>query len=392
MTTIPLDSIRIGRRLRNVDPRDAAFEALKADIKQHGVIQPIVLFRMASHHRPRLTAGLHRLTALRDLGHTTLSEGREYVWLDVSGLTPRQAVLKHMAAETAENLRRVQLSARQRKLFVARAERVAVRTVIERRREEQRRREADKRAADEAAAAARKRARDTKTAEAKAEAERAETTRKAADMAAKRGRETLATLGTPTSVRNVASPLPKGVIDEMVGITGLGKREVQNVSRETRNLYAFLAPEALEAHAICKHIDNTPGEYAILEWMAQPGQRAYHDGLREWSARVIAKQGVDMPSVLRDNIKRTNAAAAAEARLKSEKLARAEYVKVVTQLASSVSRAIEQMQEIVATSQHPSVAGLHREERVHLDRLRALAQDIRQRTSTRAAMQATGIN
>lgn len=79
---------------------------LSESIKEFGIIQPIVLQRDDS--RPILVAGGRRLAALRSLGYTHVSHGKEFVWRDEDLSNPNGRI-RIQAMELEENLKRQDL-------------------------------------------------------------------------------------------------------------------------------------------------------------------------------------------------------------------------------------------------------------------------------------------
>lgn len=79
---------------------------LAASIKQYGIIQPIVLQRVAD--TIVLVAGGRRLAALRSLNWTVVTHGKEFIWRD-EDLSTSEGILMLQAVELEENLRRQDL-------------------------------------------------------------------------------------------------------------------------------------------------------------------------------------------------------------------------------------------------------------------------------------------
>lgn len=95
-----IDSIQATNRIR----KDLGeVDKLADSIKQHGVIQPIVLSK-EEDGSIILVAGGRRLTALKRLNFKELSHGREFVWRG------EETSLQRRAVELEENLQRKELS------------------------------------------------------------------------------------------------------------------------------------------------------------------------------------------------------------------------------------------------------------------------------------------
>ena len=379
---LDINEIRIGKRLREVNVYDTEYQALLDDMRIHGILQPVVLFKLGNS-APRLSAGLHRLTAMKKLGYTTLTLGKEFVWLDVEGLTPKRAVLKHLFSETSENLRRIQLSPRLRKLFVVEAEKVATKMYLLTKREEQRQRIAAKVVAEKAASAARSAAKRNENSETLDAAREAEYERVLAAKAVERGQKTIVTLVQGVPGTNVTTP--REVRDELVKVTGLSRGELVNISSTTRHLYSFITHDELKQHRVCKLIDETPGEYTILESMAVPSAKAFHTGLRDWCDRIRAGKGVEVPSQLREAIKNKNAEAAKLEAQKDEHKAKRTMIDLVAQSYSDLARNIQKMNEHARAVGHESVVKLFKSEQANLEKARQLLSEIKDRTYQRTA-------
>ena len=110
---IPIDRIDASDRLRPIDPAHVAFIA--ASIEERGLKQPIVVRPRGEGYR--LTAGGHRLAALRDLGYDELVVGPQVVIQDVDDDEAR-------LDEIDENLARHELNALDRALFLGMRKRV----------------------------------------------------------------------------------------------------------------------------------------------------------------------------------------------------------------------------------------------------------------------------
>jgi len=103
--SVAVSNINDDSRIRK-DYGDVA--SLAESIRRFGIIQPIVLQRAGADGRPVLVAGGRRLTALRRLGTTHLSHGREFIWRDEDVSDPATA-LRLQAMELEENLKREDL-------------------------------------------------------------------------------------------------------------------------------------------------------------------------------------------------------------------------------------------------------------------------------------------
>ncbi|MEQ8739536.1 MAG: ParB N-terminal domain-containing protein, partial [Hoeflea sp.] len=101
---IPVADILVGRRIRPVDRR--ALGPLKADIEVRGLRNPIEVGQDESG-RWHLVAGLHRLTAVRELGHE-----------EIDVLVCEDDANARRERELMENLCRVELSALERCQFL----------------------------------------------------------------------------------------------------------------------------------------------------------------------------------------------------------------------------------------------------------------------------------
>ncbi|PJK29304.1 ParB/RepB/Spo0J family partition protein [Minwuia thermotolerans] len=101
---IPVADILVGRRIRPVDRR--ALGPLKADIEVHGLRNPIEVGQEEGG-RWRLVAGLHRLTAVQELGHE-----------EIDVLVCEDDANARRERELMENLCRIELSALERCQFL----------------------------------------------------------------------------------------------------------------------------------------------------------------------------------------------------------------------------------------------------------------------------------
>ena len=383
VTTLAIDAIRIGKRLRDADTKSSEYRALLADIDANGLIQPIVLFKLGNN-APRLVAGLHRLTALKSLGTKQLEHGKHFVWLDTTDMTPRRAVLQYKLTEASENLRRIELPARLRKLFINRQEKLCFRIVGENKRSAQSALDANKLASDKAAVEAKAKAKRNPSRENVDAATRAEAARVKAAMAARRNEEAYATLSSGR-VEEVVTRIPNGVRDEVEKLTGLSRGELANISYATRHLYSFISPDDLSAHRIAKLIDETPGQYRILESLAVPSSKAYHDGLRDWCDRIRAGKGVELPDQLKENIKNKNAEAAKLEAQKDVHKAKRAAIDLFAELYSNATRTIEKIRAHTKAAGHEEVIELYKAEQANLEKLRQLASEIKDRTYQRTA-------
>jgi N6-adenosine-specific RNA methylase IME4/ParB-like chromosome segregation protein Spo0J len=102
-----IDSIQIGTRLRPVNLADV--EKLKVSISEHGLKTPISVYGAADAATVKLSAGGHRLEAMRQLGHTHID-----CFHDVG------EELDAELWEIDENLARSELTAADRALFMHR--------------------------------------------------------------------------------------------------------------------------------------------------------------------------------------------------------------------------------------------------------------------------------
>lgn len=106
VTSLSLDSIVVGERLRAVDPDRALY--LAANIDQEGLKTPIEVRPIGKSGKYGLIVGAHRLEAVRLLGRAVI----EVLVLDI---TPDQAKMR----EIDENLYRIDLSELERAVFIA---------------------------------------------------------------------------------------------------------------------------------------------------------------------------------------------------------------------------------------------------------------------------------
>lgn len=408
MKTVQISDIKIGPRLRNVDTSKRSYQQLKQDIKENGVVEPIVLL-VIGKNRPRLAAGMHRLTAMRELGRTELRHGHEFVILDTEGLHPRQAILKSQMAEVSENLFKVQLAPMEGRQFEARALAIGRRMMqhaqamaIEKDRKEQARQAEIAKAAKAKAEAEAARAKAATDAKAKADAEaarrKAEQEAREAELQAESARKRVLrydvqqeirtksrqpvaiSSGSQEPIARLGNPhlgIPATTADKFREMEEQRKRKEQagvnkfvadqlGVSERTwlrRRMVAsaldyFITLEELAKHPISKKINQHRDEYRTLEDMAGPAQRFYHDGLRKWSADVKAGKHVDMPSRLKERIKEENA------ELKKAELAndaRASWRDAQAQFTTMLSHAKNTRNEIrdrISKSVHPHVRNM----------------------------------
>ena len=106
--TIRIDAIDASGRLRPIDSDHAAFIA--SSIEQKGIIEPLIV--RPAGERYKLTAGGHRLAAVKLLGWTELVVGPQVLIRDEDEIEAR-------VSEIDENLVRPDLNALDRALFLA---------------------------------------------------------------------------------------------------------------------------------------------------------------------------------------------------------------------------------------------------------------------------------
>lgn len=289
-----IDDIKVGHRLREVD-QDKVNE-IASSIAARGLIHPIKLLKIGNS-RPRLSAGNHRLHALRKLGSTELKENVHYQLIDVSGLSPRRALYLSRMIEVHENLKRKGLGDGDYRTHQLEDQRLAALDMAQEKREELVERAKAKAEAEAAERQARKDLKAGKISEEEfATIHRA---RVSAGEGVGATQKKLAGLSVLSRSNNPAK-LPNGLLDRTINLAGGDvtdeerkrlKRGARKTNTDVRKLGPYLTWKELLTFPLYPAINNATGQIDALVKLAD----GYPDAMRKWVAENKTRKGA-MPT------------------------------------------------------------------------------------------------